>query len=135
MLFRGLRTYKPASLLFKLPFCSRSKLMNEQQRHEMVLGTTHLSGAEEWNCPTCGRRLLISWEPNFKKTVLEAGDEFSIHSGGKGGLKIGNTRILPANDPNPQEEPMTPIDDARLAPWELWMNKTDFEDLWDDEDQ
>jgi hypothetical protein len=67
--------------------------MNEGQKHEMVLEATHPSGAEEWNCPTCGRRLLINWEPKFKKTVLEAGDEFSIHSGGKGGLSMSSLEI------------------------------------------
>ena len=67
--------------------------MNEQQRHEMVLEIAHPSGAEEWNCRTCGRRLLISWEPAFKKTVLEAGDEFSIHSGGKGGLTMSAVEV------------------------------------------
>jgi hypothetical protein len=116
------------SLLFK------EKQMNEQQRHEMVLRTTNPSGAEEWNCPTCGRRLLISWAPKFKKTVLEAGDEFSIHSGGKGGLQMGRTQIVPLNDPEPEEEPTTPIEDPRLAPWESWMKETDFEDLWGDEE-
>lgn len=100
--------------------------MNEQENHEMVLEITHPSGEEEWNCPTCGRRLLISWEPSFKKTILDAGDQFSIHSGGKGGLKIGNIQITPVNDTNSEE--------ARLAPWESWMNETKFEDLWEDED-
>ena len=67
--------------------------MNQEQTHQMNLKTTHLSGVEEWTCPTCGRRLLISWEPMFKKTVLEAGDEFSIHSGGKGGLTMSAVEV------------------------------------------
>jgi hypothetical protein len=106
--------------------------MSDQPRHEMILETTHPSGAEEWNCPTCGRRLLISWEPKFTKTVLEVGDDFSIHSGGKGGLKIGGTQILP--HPNPEEETPPLNKDPRLAPWEAWMAERDFEDLWGDED-
>ena len=76
--------------------------MIEQQKHEMVLETTHSSGAEEWNCPTCGRRLLISWGPKFTKAVLEAGDEFSMHSGGKGGLSM---RSIEVGEPR---EPMLP---------------------------
>lgn len=76
--------------------------MNEPQQHEMVLEVTHSSGAEEWNCPTCGRRLLISWEPNFKKTVIEVGDEFSIHSGAKGGLSM---RSIDVGEP---KEPILP---------------------------
>ena len=100
--------------------------MIEQQRHEMILGITHPSGAEEWDCPICRRRLLISWEPAFKKKVLEAGDEYSVHSGGKGGLKIGNTQVTSRNDHKSEE-------DARLAPWESWMNENNFEDLWNDD--
>ena len=73
--------------------------MNEGQRHEMVLETTDLSGVEEWYCPTCGRRLLINWEPKFKKTVLDVGDEFSIHSGGKGGLSMSSIEIGEPREP------------------------------------
>ena len=109
--------------------------MNEQQRHQMELDLTHPSGAEEWNCPTCGRRLLIIWEPQFKKTVLEAGDELSIHNGGKGGLMVGGTQIIPVNIPDPKEQMLTPSEEARLAPWEAWMEERDFDDLWEDEDQ
>jgi hypothetical protein len=60
--------------------------MNEKQTHEMVLETTHASGAEEWVCPTCGRRFMLTWPPQYKKIVLNAGDEAARHSGGKGGL-------------------------------------------------
>ncbi len=67
--------------------------MNEQQRHEMVLGTTYPSGAEEWNCPTCGRRLLISWEPKFKRTVLEVAMNMQVTAGGKAGLQMGSMQV------------------------------------------
>jgi hypothetical protein len=80
--------------------------MNEQQTHEMVLETTHPSGVEEWNCPTCGRRLRISWEPKFTKTVLEVGDDFSIHSGGKGGLSMSSIEV---------GEPKGPILPAKIV--------------------
>jgi hypothetical protein len=109
--------------------------MNEQQKHEMVLSLTHPSGAEEWVCPTCGRRFLISWEPNFKKIMLEAGDDFSIHSGGKGGLRIGRTQVMPSRDGNREEKPTTPMEEERLAPWEAWLKESDFEDLWNDEEK
>lgn len=66
--------------------------MNEQQKHEMVLALTHPSGAEEWSCPTCGRRFLLSWPPSYKKIILEAGDELASHSAGKGGLSVGQLR-------------------------------------------
>ena len=55
--------------------------MNDQQKHEMVLKTTHPSGAEEWNCPTCGRRFVAQWAPKFRRVILEHGDETTIHTG------------------------------------------------------
>ena len=58
-------------------------------RHEMILTGSGQSGAEEWVCPTCGRRMLLRWPPNYEKLVLEHGDEAAIHVGGKGGLRIG----------------------------------------------
>ena len=73
--------------------------MNEQERHEMVLETTHSSGAEEWNCPTCGRRFLLNMPPDYKKIILNAGDEFAIHSGSKGGLRMGSINIGKPGEP------------------------------------
>src|SRR5689334_20094557 len=58
--------------------------MDRQVYHEMVLETTHSSGAEEWYCPTCGRRLLLRWPPAYEKIVLVPGDEYAAHSGSKG---------------------------------------------------
>ena len=62
--------------------------MNEQQ-HEMILKKTHSSGKEEWYCPACGRRMLINWHPQFKKTILEAGDNYAMHSATKGLMPMG----------------------------------------------
>lgn len=55
--------------------------------HKTFLGKTFPSGAEEWDCDTCGRKVLIDWKHN-KKITLESGDESVVHSGGKGGLSI-----------------------------------------------
>jgi len=104
--------------------------MNEQQQHEMTLEKTHPSGTEEWNCPTCGRRLLVDWKPKFKKTVLKIGDEYAMHSGGKGGLRMGPMKIMSGNDTALQEEPEMPIEDTRLAPWVKWLEEVGFESLW-----
>jgi hypothetical protein len=89
-----------------------------QEHHELVLEKTHPSGGEEWYCPTCGRRLLMFWPPDYKKIVLEAGDDFAIHAGGKGGIKMTDPEVI-------QEE-----DDRYLTPWVDWMKKVDFENLW-----
>lgn len=106
--------------------------MNAQQQHEMFLEKTYQSGEEEWFCPTCGRRMLINWEPAFKKNILEVGDDYASHRGGKGGLRIGSMQarlvdVLPA-----EGEHSSQSDDFRLKTWQQWLDKINFENLWDD---
>ncbi len=72
---------------------------NHQEKHDMILEKTHDSGAEEWACPTCGRKLLVQWAPAFKRIVLEQGNDIAIHNGSKGDLKIGQTTT---SQPEPQ---------------------------------
>jgi hypothetical protein len=106
--------------------------MNDQSRHEMILETTHASGAEEWYCPTCGRRMTITWQP-WKKIVLEPGDIYAAHGGSKGILKIGALQINPVNGRDPAStEPYS--EDPYLAPWVRWLDETDWDDLWNHED-
>ena len=94
-----------------------------QQRHIMQLETTHESGAEEWFCPTCGRRFLMQWPPDYKKVVLEPGDESAIHTGGKGGLRMGAFEV--------NSDPEKPEDELRtLEPFQEWMDRINFELLW-----
>ncbi|MCP4423261.1 MAG: hypothetical protein GY803_02085 [Chloroflexi bacterium] len=62
------------------------------EQHTMQLDKTHSSGAEEWHCPACSRRFVLQWAP-YKKVVLEKGDEYAAHSGGKGGLQMGTPQI------------------------------------------
>ena len=106
--------------------------MNDE-RHEMVLEKTHPFGAEEWNCPNCGRRLLINWEPKFEKTILEAGDEYAIHSGGKGGLKIGPLKINQEIEVGPPSATGPSVEDPYLAPWVRWLDIMDWDDLWNED--
>jgi len=105
--------------------------MNEQQRHQMILEKTHSSGEEEWHCPACGRRMLINWQPQFKKIVLEAGDDYAMHSASKGLLPIEPLRVAPVDGDPPQAEPEALIEDSRLAPWLAWLEEVDFDSLWD----
>ena len=67
--------------------------MSEQ--HEMILSGTGESGAEEWTCPTCGRRVVFRWPPHYAKFVLEHGDANAVHVGGKGGLRVSGLEIDP----------------------------------------
>lgn len=56
--------------------------------HEMLMSPTDRAGVERWHCPTCGRTILLSWPPHYTRTVIVAGDETAIHSGGKGELRM-----------------------------------------------
>jgi hypothetical protein len=64
-----------------------------QQQHEMLLDKVHSSGAEEWYCPECGRRILRRVPPTQTMIILEPGDLSAIHSGSRGGLRIGTVQI------------------------------------------
>jgi hypothetical protein len=59
----------------------------------MILSGRAESGAEEWYCQACGRRMLLRWPPDYEKLVLEHGDEAAVHLGGKGGLRVGGTTV------------------------------------------
>jgi hypothetical protein len=95
---------------------------NSQPHHQMHLEQTHLSGAEEWHCPTCGRRFLVQWEPQYKRIIIENGDEYAAHSGGKGGLQMISSHIDHGDEPVLSEE-------LRLALEEVLAN-IDFGDYW-----
>jgi len=92
-----------------------------QSHHEMRLEEIYPSGAEEWLCPTCGRRFLMSWPPAYKKIVLIAGDEYAIHSGGKGGVRLAPPQI------SQQEEEFVLSDELRTAIEEI-LDDIDFDD-------
>jgi hypothetical protein len=126
-------------------FRKGEQCMNQQEHHEMVLETTHASGAEEWYCPTCGRRFLMQWPPTYKKIVLESGDEEALHSGSKGGLSIGHEIAAreitaAAQEPNddiiPAYSDSAEPDDAPLAeelrPWLNWLKGTSLGDRLDE---
>jgi len=70
-------------------------MIYEQKQHTMNLEKTYQNETEEWSCPDCGYRILISWEPRFKKQVLQEGEPHIIHAGGKGGLIMGGVQLVP----------------------------------------
>ena len=50
-------------------------------QHEMTLETVYASGAEEWHCPLCERRILIlKWHLGAKTLIVNAGTEQVNHS-------------------------------------------------------
>lgn len=100
--------------------------MNEGQRHEMVLDATHPSGAEEWYCPTCGRRFMLSWPPQYKKIVLNVGDELASHSGGNGGLNMGSLQVI--------ENDKSELPEQIRSSIERILKDLDFDDETNDSD-
>lgn len=114
--------------------------MADSQPHEMQLVRMHESGAEEWHCPTCGRRFLMHWPPEYRKVVLEAGDEYAAHVGGKGGLRISGADVAPAEYGEPElmaqpDAPPLPVEEVgptpitdEMRPWLRWMRDAGLAD-------
>lgn len=67
----------------------------------MVLTGLTESGAEEWQCPLCQRRMLLRWRPHFEALVLEHGDSNAMHTGSKGGARLRTDGAAPAPSPGP----------------------------------
>jgi hypothetical protein len=95
-----------------------------QESHEMVFEQAVGHDTDELYCPVCGRRILVQWSPDFKKIVLEAGDEFAIHTASKGNANMS------ANDFDPQDEPMVEEDAELIAAWDVLLEEINFESLW-----
>jgi hypothetical protein len=97
------------------------------QQHEMLLDKTYPTGAEEWYCPTCQRRFIMQWLPAYKRIILNGGDEYAAHSGGKGGLKMGAVQIHPIEESAPPTEEDLPLDH-----WKSWLDSDDTSKWWPD---
>jgi hypothetical protein len=90
----------------------------------MELETTHLSGAQEWFCPECGRRFVMHFQSEYKRLnilVLESGNEFISHVGGTGGLHINSTEVRTVDDE-------VILSDELLSALEEALEDIDFED-------
>jgi hypothetical protein len=102
------------------------KVSTVPSRHEMILTSTGESGAEEWVCPTCGRRMLLRWPPHFEKLILEHGDEAAIHVGEKGGLRLGQVAVTPAPAAQMPQAPAAQMPQAE----QQWLRDNGID--WDD---
>ena len=80
--------------------------------HTMVLEET-VYGVEKWVCPTCGRTLLVSWNPTFHREEVVVGDTGVGHVGAKGGVKGKGFEVR----------------DPALDVWAEAINKLDLSDL------
>lgn len=100
--------------------------MMEQEHHVMVLEQVHDTGAEEWVCPTCGRRMLLKWRPELTQLILQEGDQTAFHSGSTGGMYIKQTVV----ESSASEETLGEEELRSLSPWLEWMDKSKFDKLW-----
>ena len=122
----------------------------KQENHTMILEKSRTSGEEEWYCPECGRRMIVNWTPKFKRVVVEPGDEYALHSGSKSSLGpeaslvMGSMETSTEGQVEAEEDHSSPADletddsveippenDPTLVPWQLWMDKVDFDQLWE----
>lgn len=85
--------------------------------HDMVRTGLEESGAEEWLCPVCGRRMLMKWRPRFERLVLEDGDPTAMHAGAKGGALMRTADVA--------QEPSTEVP----ASEQLWLRNNGID--WD----
>jgi DNA-directed RNA polymerase subunit RPC12/RpoP len=90
-------------------------VMQLESQHVMVLAAEHPDGSQEWQCPTCGRRFIMKWQPEYSRAILEEGNPNAIHTGGTSGLHI-NLSIYEG-----QDTPEIYEDDPYLAPFQSWM--------------
>jgi len=100
--------------------------------HTMNLINEH-EGTEEWLCSTCGRHLLVRWNPKFKRTVILEGDSTAMHSGLKGDMLTMNKVDVAVEESSPSETQDESMDDNRLTPWLTWIDESHFETLWDED--
>ena len=103
--------------------------MANRQRHEMIWEQNQSSGVQKWSCPTCGQSLLVTWTPRFMTVIRKAGNESALHTWGNYQQR-GTGKRMPLDENAWGEEPETPLEEARLAPWIAWMEAVGFESLW-----
>ena len=41
----------------------------------------------------------MRWPPDYQRIILEAGDEYAVHSGGKGGLRLETPQVSEVEEP------------------------------------
>jgi len=109
--------------------------MYESEHHEMHLETTYPSGAEQWSCPTCGRRFVVRWLPACSMTILDFGDLHAQHSGSTDDLHMRSSQVVGVDESLPMDEldqpPITTSHEAaemgetpltdELQPWLKWL--------------
>ncbi len=111
--------------------------MEQRQPHQLRLARMHASGAEEWLCPTCGRHLLLRWQPAYQKQVIAAGDPAALHSAGRAGQPGRMPTGAPPQTYRHASHPGADTADIGgdwsaegLQPWLRWFQQAQLDELW-----
>jgi hypothetical protein len=107
--------------------------MESQQQHTMELAKQYSSVAEEWYCPSCGRRLILQWPPNYKRIILDPGNENVNHNGGPSSFQVDVSIIQQVKnllDEHSTKALPPPFEDS-LAPWIRYLETIDLEAILD----
>lgn len=94
----------------------------QNDRHEMVVTQKYPSGAQEFFCPTCGRRFVMQWPPAYKRIILDPGDEDALHTGGTAGITMSITDVSTQAEGNQAEDRTGDIDDPYLSLWSKYID-------------
>lgn len=106
----------------------------KMQQHEMQLVVTYSTGAEEWCCPTCGRRIIVMPPPGSTTLALERGAKYILVWGPETGTMTATKILLELGDEqalhhgtaiSPEANPFI----ENVSAWEEWLSDVDFGDL------
>jgi hypothetical protein len=115
--------------------------MPEPEQHQVYLETVHQSGAEQWHCPTCGRRVVLKFSPGAETLILERGDKYALTWGSSTGTVAAVKIVLETEDDHAlhgakSRETFTPVEEtANMEDMSLWqelLETVDFGD-WENE--
>jgi hypothetical protein len=90
--------------------------MHTHDKHVMELVAEYADGSQEWHCPTCGRRFIMKWPPDYNRAILDEGNPNAVHSGEVNGLDI-------AQYVDSAPDLSTKDSDPYLAPFKAWIEK------------
>jgi len=80
--------------------------------HQMILEKTYSTGAQEWFCEGCSRRLLIQFEPIFSFMVLTVGDDNLPHTRSTGALPIEDVEKMADDEDELPKDLREAVEDA-----------------------
>jgi hypothetical protein len=75
--------------------------MIQHFKHQMKICKVYETGAQEWLCLDCERRILVSWTPAFKRILLDPGDDRAVHTGSFGGIELSGSGLQKDSFPTP----------------------------------